>query len=159
MLFAAAAVGAGVYWLWPPRVRTGTSQIGTSGSTAPSASAVSEYVAFASDLQLPPGAPAVTDTIEGLRRLAGALGELGIGDPSLPIDLRVSAEHLSLNQRSTANATRVCDLLRAVAAALPPGAGAERAAAAAAALDPMMPLPDQAAALETFFRAAADALR
>jgi hypothetical protein len=73
--------------------------------------------------------------------------------------LRVAAEHLVLNPQSVPNARLVRDHLIAVSEALPAGRERERVAAAARSLDPATPLPDQAARLEAFFHASADALR
>jgi hypothetical protein len=155
-----AAVAGGVVWVQSERQRTDEQAVATTGSAAPSApSVVADYIAFAAAVQVPPGGGAIEPTAEGLRRLAGALGALGIGDPALHIDVRVAAEHLVLNPRSVDNARLVREHLIKVGADLPPGPDAERVATVARSLDPATPLPDQAERLAAFFHSSADALR
>jgi hypothetical protein len=157
LLLVAVAIVAAVL-----RSRLGSEDVSTTPSASVSAalpSAADEYVRFAERVQIPSGPAAVQAIAEGLRRLAGAVTALDPVDPALPVDLRVSAEHLALNERSIANARLVRDHLLAVSQRLPDGPSAERAESAARAIDPGTPLPDQASSLEEFFRASAEALR
>jgi hypothetical protein len=132
----------------------------TTGTTV---SVVHDYVEFANALgenEVEGSTIEATDVAEGLRRLAGALGVLGLGSPNLPVDLRVMAEHILLNPESPATAEAVRAVLIETAAAV----GAERRAAAASlqqsagAVNPNQPLTGQAATLHQFFRRTAEAL-
>jgi hypothetical protein len=84
-------------------------------------SPVEEYVQFAGTAGERPQASSPADpeyVIEGLRKLAGALGSLGIGGPDLQVDLRAAAEHVVLNPESTATAAVVRSRLVAAATAI-----------------------------------------
>jgi hypothetical protein len=87
------------------------------------------------------------------------LPTLGIGDPSLTIDLRVAAAHLELNPGSVENAAIVRGLLVALARALPADGGGPRLRAIAQRVDPDVSLPAQAERLTEFFRTCADVMR
>lgn len=131
-------------------------------STGTTVSVVQDYVQYADTLETRTERSRLdpTDVAEGLRRLAGALGVLDLGSPELPIDLRVTAEHLLLRPESAAIAATVRAVLIEAAAAI----GVERRDVAAslhqsaAAVDPNKPIAGQAAAVRQFLRRSADAL-
>jgi hypothetical protein len=99
--------------------------------------------------------------VEGLRKLAGALGTLGVGEPDLQVDLRVAAEHLLLNPAAATNTPVVREALLSAAAALESeqliGEANLKAVAGAISLD--RPVLEQTAAVRTFFLESARAIR
>lgn len=99
--------------------------------------------------------------VEGLRKLAGALGTLGVGEPDLQVDLRVAAEHLLLNPAATTNTAVVREALLSAADALESeqltGEANLREAASAISLD--RPVLEQTAAVQEFFLESARAIR
>jgi hypothetical protein len=98
--------------------------------------------------------------VEGLRKLAGALGTLGLGTPDLQVDLRVAAEHLLLSPMSPATTVVVRDGLIAAAAAIQAGHRIEHGELRrlAASISVQSPVLDQQAIVSTFFREAAAAI-
>jgi hypothetical protein len=119
-------------------------------------SPVQDYLQFAGTGgdQLHPAADADPRYIvEGLRKLAGALGTLHLGSPDLQVDLRVAAEHVLLNPTSTAITPLVRNDLIAAADAIE----AERRTGVklrslAESIQRDTPLLDQQGALRDFFR-------
>jgi hypothetical protein len=141
-------------------VATGAGDVSMTGA---SAAAVHDYVAFArvlDETRIDESSLEPSSIADGLRKLAGALGALNIGDPELPVDLRVTAEHVLLNPASPATTAAVRTGLVKAAAAI----AAERqdpAAslhAAAEAIDEASPLTSQPATVRQFLRQSADAL-
>jgi hypothetical protein len=98
--------------------------------------------------------------VEGLRKLAGALGTLGLGTPDLQVDLRVAAEHLLLSPTSPATTVVIRDALIAAAEAVPTLQHGERGdlRRLAAALSVEARVLDQQATVSAFFRQAAAAI-
>jgi len=133
-------------------------------TTGTSATAVQDYVQFADAV----GKPGIEESTiapmtvaEGLRSLAGALAVLDLGTLNLPVDLRVTAEHVLLNPTSPATAETVRTVLIEAAAAI--GEQHQNAAASlrqsADALETNTPLTSQPATLREFFRRSAQALK
>ena len=118
---------------------------------------VAEYLAFVAGLEggnsvVPADAHVIVD---GLRRLAGALGVLEIGSSELPIDLRIAAEHVVLNPGDAGTADAVRAGLIAAADGLDDAAARE----AAEAIDPRTPVSQQQERVTAFFQRAADVIR
>jgi hypothetical protein len=94
---------------------------------------------------------------DGLRLLAGALGDAGIGGPDLGVDLRVTAEHVLLNPASPDTATGVRSVLVSAADAL--GAGdTDDVQATAESIDSGRGIDEQVDTVQHFFRDAAAVL-
>ena len=151
----AAAVIAGAIWF---------SMGGSGGDTgtnagAPVISPVDDYLAFADGLAAPDG-NSEDFALEGLRKLAGALGTLGVGGADLPVDLRIVAEHIAINTQSVETTATVRPRLVAAAVALDGQiSGTSELQKAANAIDVTMPLTEQREALVAFFTRAADGVR
>jgi hypothetical protein len=121
-------------------------------------SPVVEYLEFAAADDSPAGGDAAY-VADGLRKLAGALGELGIGGPELGVDLRVTAEHVLLAPASETTAAAVRTVLVSAADALGEAeAESEALRAAAGSIATDQPLDAQAAAVGRFFQEAAGVL-
>lgn len=116
-------------------------------------SPVVEYLEFAAADDSAAGGDAAY-VADGLRKLAGALGELGIGGPELGVDLRVTAEHVLLAPASETTAAAVRDVLVSAADAFGE-AESEGLRAAAGSVATDQPLDAQAAAVGRFFQEAA----
>jgi hypothetical protein len=131
-------------------------------STDTAKSVVEDYSQYVDGLESPieGSTVALGDVAEGLRRLAGALAVLGLGSDDLPIDLRVTAEHILLSSESAATAPPV----RAVLIEAADTIGAERRDIApslrrsAAAVNPNQPIAGQVTTVQQFLRLSADAL-
>jgi hypothetical protein len=131
-------------------------------STDTAISVVEDYSQYVDGLESPieDSTVALGDVAEGLRRLAGALAVLGLGNGDLPIDLRVTAEHVLLNSNSAVAAPT----LRAVLIETADAIGAERRDSApslrrsAAAVNPNQPIAGQVTTVQQFLRLSADAL-
>jgi hypothetical protein len=137
-------------------------QAGTDAAAAEgdAASPVQEYLRFAGSFEAGAiqGARADAAPIaEGLRKLAGALATLNLGNLDLHIDLRIAAEHLLLNPASPATTAVVREALISAAAVL--DAQPSRAGQLATSISPDRPLADQQMTIGDFFRAAAQALQ
>ena len=127
-------------------------------------SPVQDYLQFARAAGDPQIQEPVADPeyiVEGLRKLAGALGTLNIASPDLQTDLRVAAEHLLLSPASTATTAVVRDRLISAADAIEAAHGGRQATLrrAAEAIEPDRPLLDQQAGVREFFRESANAIQ
>jgi hypothetical protein len=131
------------------------------GSTAgaPVISPVDDYLAFADGLAASGGSAADDLVVDGLRRLAGALGTLKPGDPELPVDLRVAAEHIIINPGAADTTTAVRTSLVAAALALEGEGSSTTLRGAADAIDSSQPIAEQREALARFFMLAAESVR
>lgn len=123
---------------------------GVASTTGATSSAVSDYVRFAAS----DAGPGPEYVAEGLRKLAGATGSMGVGNPELAVNLRVTAEHVLLNPDAVETSSSVRTALTQVTAAI---AEENRAAGDALrepvdALDARAPLANQHATLQQFFR-------
>jgi hypothetical protein len=132
----------------------------TAGATT---SPVEDYIRFAAaigDRQLQDSVPP-DYVVEGLRKLAGALGTLNLGSPDLQVSLRVAAEHLLLTPASTATTAVVRDGLISAADAIEPqyGKGEVNLRLVAESIRPEKPLLDQQSAVDEFFRESATAMQ
>jgi hypothetical protein len=98
--------------------------------------------------------------VEGLRKLAGALGTLHVGSPDLQVDLRVVAEHLLLSPTSTATTMVVRNALIAAAEAIQARQHGEHGdlRQLAASLSVEAGVLDQQAMVSAFFHQAAAAI-
>ena len=117
-----------------------------------------DYQAFASRVA---GESAdVEAVVEGLRRLAGAVGALEGTPPEVAVDLRVAAEHLLLNPEAMGTTEAVRNSLAAAADTLDrPGAGASPLRVLAESIDRDTPLAKQQDQLRRYFVLAAESLR
>ena len=91
------------------------------GANSETSSPVQDYLQFAGaagDRQIRDSDADPDAIVEGLRKLAGALGTLNLGSPDLQVDLRVAAEHFLLNSASTATAAAVRNSLISAADAI-----------------------------------------
>lgn len=123
-------------------------------------SPVEEYLQFLA--AVPDSQSGLSDErmVEGLRKLAGALGTLNMGNPDLLVDLRVGAEHILLNPASAETAATIRAALVATAETLerePETNGALGGAAQSIRAD--QPLTEQRMAVLHFFRQAGDAIQ
>ena len=156
VLLAAAALGCGGN---PSSEPAGRDEAGQGGAPAASVDAVQVFDDFAAGIE--PSERMEPSTIaEGLRGLAGAIGTLGVAPPEVLVDLRVAPEHVLLNPESPEVAATVREALLSAGQALAStesgkGSAVEKAAEGIRA---DTPLPDQGAALSTFFQEAARAL-
>lgn len=136
---------------------------GATGTGNETDSPIHDYLRFASAVGDRPIQESTVDPdyiVEGLRKLAGALGTLNLGSPDLHVDLRVAAEHLLLNPASTATTAVVRDGLISAAAAIEPQHGNREVTLRrlAESITPERPLLDQQAAIREFFRESATAM-
>jgi hypothetical protein len=133
------------------------------GDVGAAADPVRDYLQFTAALeesQAPTSTGDLSFVVEGLRRLAGALGTLSLGSPTLQVDLRVAAEHLVLNPESPATSAAVRDgFLRAADAVESGDAGRMALHDVGGSIDPRRPLLEQQATVRTFFREVAIAIR
>jgi hypothetical protein len=133
------------------------------GDIGAAADPVQDYLQFTVALEeseAPVSAVDLSFVVEGLRRLAGALGTLTPGSPDLQVDLRVAAEHVLLSPESPATSAAVREGLLKAADAVERGDGEHVALHnVAGAIDPRQPLLEQQATVRTFFREAAIAIR
>ena len=91
------------------------------GANSETSSPVQDYLQFAGaagDRQIRDSDADPDAIVEGLRKLAGALGTLNLGSSDLQVDLRVAAEHFLLNSASTATAAAVRNSLISAADAI-----------------------------------------
>ena len=91
------------------------------GANSETSSPVQDYLQFAGaagDRQVRDSDADPDNIVEGLRKLAGALGTLNLGSSDLQVDLRVAAEHFLLNSASTATAAAVRNSLISAADAI-----------------------------------------
>jgi hypothetical protein len=173
-MFVALVLGAGALafllanLLQGTAVRTGSdaeiaARDAATSTTGTAASAVHDYVQFAEGLgdgRIGKSALEPAAIAEGLRKLAVVLGALQLGDPDLPVDLRITAEHVLLNPASPATTAAVRAGLLRVAAAI----GMERQDTAASliqaaeAIDGAAPLVSQQAPVRQFLRQSAGVL-
>jgi hypothetical protein len=133
------------------------------GDVGAAADPVQDYLQFTAALEESQATATAVEpsfVVEGLRRLAGALGTLTLGSPTLQVDLRVAAEHLLLNPDSPATRAAVRDGLLRVADAVESGDDRQVALHEVAdSIDPRRPLLEQQATVRTFFREVAIAIR
>ena len=126
-------------------------------------SPVQDYLSFAGTAgggQIPASDADPTYIVEGLRKLAGALGTLRLGSPDLQVDLRVAAEHLLLNPASTVTTAVVRDDLIAAAEAIEAEHRNEvNLRFIAESIRQDRPLLDQQDAFREFFRESANAMQ
>jgi len=97
---------------------------------------------------------------DALRKLAGALGTLGLADLDLQVALRVTAEHVLMSPQSLETTSAVRNSLVSAADAL--AAGAESNAGlrqSAESLQPDRPLADQVGTIREFLRTSGPAIR
>lgn len=113
---------------------------------------VAAYLQFVAEDE--PDTGEAAHVADGLRLLAGAVGEAGIGGPDLGVDLRVTAEHVLLNPASADTAAGVRNVLLSTAEAF--GAGeTEVLHTTAASIDTGQGLDVQVDTVRRFFREAA----
>lgn len=142
----------------------GTSVAVPADNDGASSTPVQDYLRFAAaagDPQIQESEVDPEYVVEGLRKLAGALGTLNLGSPDLQVDLRVAAEHLLLNPASTATSAVVRDRLISAADAIEPelGNGEVNLRRLAESIRPDTPLLDQQTAVYEFFRESAKAMQ
>jgi hypothetical protein len=155
VLFLVAAA-----WLWWPGMRdlgrrNPTADGGEVSQPAAAPDPAREYLAFADGLST--NAPRGDEVlVEGLRKLAGALGTLEGVEPEVPIDLRIVAEHILLNPESAETTAVVRTSLVAAADSLDRDrGGASELRPAVDAIDPQIPLSRQRDRMIQMFVAAA----
>ena len=133
------------------------------GANSETISPVQDYLQFAGaagDRQVRDSDADPDNIVEGLRKLAGALGTLNLGSPDLQVDLRVAAEHLLLDSASTATTAVVRNSLILAADAIEAERQNEvnlRRLAESIRRD--RPLLDQQAAVREFFRESAKTMQ
>jgi hypothetical protein len=133
------------------------------GANSETISPVQDYLQFAGaagDRQVRDSNADPDNIVEGLRKLAGALGTLNLGSPDLQVNLRVAAEHLLLDSASTGTTAVVRNSLSLAADAIDTERQNEvnlRRLAESIRRD--RPLLDQQAAVREFFRESAKAIR
>lgn len=158
-LLAVIAVAVVTLVPWPatrqPAAPAPAPDAAASGAPEP----LSDYLDFAGRMGERPGAADDAFVIEGLRKLAGALGAVGVENPTLPSDLRIAAEHVVLNADDAETTALVRDHFVAVAAALERHDRERALRPAADAVQPGQPISTQRERVAEFFRRAADALR
>jgi hypothetical protein len=151
----AAVLMAGAIWL---AMRDPAGDAGTTVA-APVVSPLDEYLTFADGL----GATGVSVddlVVDGMRKLAGALGTAGIGGALIPVDLRVAAEHVVIGPDAADTTASVRASLVAAAVALDAEVSKTPSLRGAAeAIDVRQPIAQQREALVTFFMLAAERLR
>ncbi len=163
MLLIAAVLAAIVLWAAGRFARGDGSAtegqpdgIEVASTTGASSSAVSDYARFAeTDAE-----PQPEYLADGLRRLAGAVGALGLGTPDLAVNLRVTAEHVLLNPDALETSSTVRNALMQVASAIAeqnPAAG-DSLRRTVESLDARSPLAGQHAMVQQFFRQSGDAI-
>lgn len=155
VLFVAAAM---LLW-WPGMrdVRTGSAALdpGQVSQPAKAPDPVGEYLAFADGLTT--SAPRGNEVlVEGLRKLAGALGTLDGVEPDVPIDLRIVAEHILLNPESPETTAVVRSSLVTAAESLDRDrGGAAKLRPTVDAIDAQLPLSRQGERMIQIFKGAA----
>lgn len=152
-----AAVALVLRW---PAAGPDSSSPATDGSEAGAAgNPAASYLEFAGTLA--PESSLDSDmVVEGMRRLAGALGTLQDVPADVPLDLRVAAEHIVLNADAADTTAAVRNSLRAAAATLDGrGQGGEPITAIVDSIDPARPIGEQADTVRRVFTACADRLR
>jgi hypothetical protein len=98
--------------------------------------------------------------VDGLRKLAGALGTLNLGSPELQVHLRVAAEHILLNPASTATTESVRNGLIAAADAIETGRqDGDNLRQLAESVRPDLPLLDQQVTVHKFFQESAKVIQ
>jgi hypothetical protein len=136
------------------------SAVVVSGSTSdvrPAEGPVADYLRFASAVDTVPANTGMI--VDGLRKLAGALGTLG-APPGVAVDLRVAAEHVLLNPDAPGTTAAVRDSLVAAADGLTDGGtDAPVLGSLADSIDPRTPVGKQRDVLGRFFVRAAEILR
>lgn len=139
-----------------------TSDEDPSSTAAGSTDPVQQFAVFAANTREAPDDARfeAAQTAEGLRRLAGAMGALGVASPELMVNLRVAAEHVLLNPTSPEVSASVRQVLTSAAAVMPAAQPSNGTTVQQAAenIQPDTPLTEQPAAVRTFFQEAADAL-
>jgi hypothetical protein len=123
-----------------------------SGEVSPRAAdePAAAYVEFARGLAA--GSPDRDLLVEGLRKLAGAIGARKGTPPEVAVDLRVAAEHVVLNPEAVGTTEAVRASLVAAAAALERDAtGASPLRRVAESIDRATPLANQQDQLARFF--------
>lgn len=157
LALAAAGLVAGLACGRSAPDETASDAADTAGAAA---SPVADYVAFARAVGQDAGAGSAEQSIaEGLRRLAGALGALGLVSSDVAIDLRISAEHVVLNPSSTDNVETIRAALIAAADAIAEREGtAASLRAIAETISTSEPLATQQDTLIEYFQTSANAL-
>jgi hypothetical protein len=133
---------------------------GTTNHAGDTPSVVAEYLELA---RRPRSERADADpqyVADGLRKLAGAVGTLNVGDVDLQVDLRVAAEQVLLNPDSAATTKVTRDRLIAAAEAIATRGPAQddHLRQLAASLRPDRALVEQASIIRQFFQQSANAL-
>lgn len=162
MVIAGTLLVAGAVLLWwtgangPDGADTDTA---SRAAPPPAADPADDYLAFADALRTSP--PAGTELIvEGLRKLAAALGTVESVEPDVPIDLRIVAEHVVLNADSAETTAVVRTSLLAAAESLEgEGSGAAGLREAVETIDPEIPLTGQRDRVIDVLIRAADRIR
>ena len=152
---------AAMFWAFG-RLRNGDSEASEASTTESSgatgaASPVADYLLF---IDAVGGVDDQTLIVEGLRKLAGAVGYLNLGTLDVQVRLRVAAEHILLNPGSTSTTEAVRNALISAAEAIEMGGNSDedlRRLAASLQLD--RPVTKQQETMVTFFRKAAAALK
>ena len=156
------AIAAVVFWSAARTHRQRELSVAAVDQSQPAAllSPVEGYVQFAATARDSQSDLSDDQMVEGLRKLAGALGTLSLGGPELLVDLRVGAEHILLNPASTETTSMIRDALIAAADAMERGIEADVVLREAAeSIRPDRPLIEQQVAVLHFFRQAADAFQ
>ena len=132
------------------------------GANSETISPVQDYLQFAGaagDRQVRDSNADPDNLVEGLRKLAGALGTLNLGSPDLQVDLRVAAEHLLLDSASTATTAVVRNSLILAADAIEAEQNEVNLRRLAESIRRDRPLLDQQAAVREFFRESAKTMQ
>ena len=164
LLLIVMLIGIGAaYWFMQRSVARGPAVPGsapaeTPAGTTPEETDAATFADLAERMRPPAGCMLDADGIvDGLRRLAAALGTAGVANDELMVSIRAAAEHVLLNPDSPEVADTVRERLREAAAALE-ASGGSAVEEAAASIDANAALTAQSPALCTFFVSANDAL-
>jgi hypothetical protein len=152
-------IGAGTM-LWWLGFNEGSAAVvsGATPDVRPAGGPVTDYLEFASGVDATPANSEMI--VDGLRRLAGALGTLEGAPPGAAVDLRVAAEHILLSPDTPGTTKAVRDSLVAAADILTDGGtDAPRLGSLAASIDPATPVGMQGDVMARFFVRAAEILR
>jgi hypothetical protein len=131
---------------------------GATPDSAPAEGPITDYLEFAGGVDTIPADTQVI--VDGLRKLAGALGTLQVAPPDVAVDLRVAAEHVLLSPDAPGTTEAVRDSLLAAADTLTDGGtDAALVGSLADSIDPGTAVGMQRDVLVRFFVRAAEVLR
>jgi hypothetical protein len=125
-------------------------------------SPVQEYLQFVGTAGTATADVDDTFMVDGLRKLAGAMGTLNLGSPDLRVDLRVAAEHILLSPASSATTEIVRNCLISAADAIETEERDEsdnNLTRLAQSVQRGMPLFEQRGTVQMFIQASAEALK